>query len=374
MNTALTIILGIIGLGFLVLIHETGHFIAARLCKVTVESFSIGMGPVLFHKKISTTDYRLSLLPFGGYCGMKGESDFQKALEEGQPTIKGDPDSFYGVHPLKRIAIAFAGPFTNLFFGYIAFVIIAMIGYTYYTNSTVVRMANEVYKNTISQAYEAGMKSGDKIISINDKPMADYYEIANYVVLRPDEDLSISFIRDGITMNLTVHTLLEKETGRGLLGIVPDSNSTIERVYPSHSFFPALIEGAKQTYNLVISTIRSLKLLFKGIDLTNAVSGPIKISSMLGETVQQSFSTSIKIGIINTLEFLSLISLSLFITNLLPIPALDGGLILVAFIETVSKKRMSPKLLRNIQFIGLAFIAFLMMIAIMGDVKYFFIK
>lgn len=374
MNTTLTIILGIIGLGFLVLIHETGHFIAARLCGVKVESFSIGMGPVLLHKKFGNTDYRISLLPFGGYCGMKGESDFRKAIEEEKPVIEGDNDSFYGVKPYKRIIIAFAGPFINLVFGYIAFVIIALIGYTYYSAGTVVQMSDEIYENTYSAAHAAGMQTGDEIIAINGKPMNDFSELANFIILRPDEDLTITFKRNEETKEIVVHTVLDKETGRGLLGIVSDPDSRLEREYPSHSFFPALIEGAKQTHNLLISTLKSLRLLFKGIDLTNAVSGPIKISSMLGETVQQSFSTSFKIGIINTLEFLSLISLSLFITNLLPIPALDGGLILVAFIETVTRKRTSPKLLQNIQFIGLAFIGFLLIIAIMGDIKYFFIK
>ena len=78
----MTVIYGLIGLSFIVFIHELGHFIAARICGVTVESFSIGMGPVLLHKKCGTTDYRLSLIPFGGYCGMQGEKSFQQAMEQ----------------------------------------------------------------------------------------------------------------------------------------------------------------------------------------------------------------------------------------------------------------------------------------------------
>ena len=93
----MTIIWGIICLGFIVFIHELGHFIAARLCGVTVESFSIGMGPVLLHKTIKGTDYRLSLLPFGGYCGMKGEKAFQEALEKNLSAIPAESGSFYGV-------------------------------------------------------------------------------------------------------------------------------------------------------------------------------------------------------------------------------------------------------------------------------------
>ena len=105
----MTIVLGILCLGLIVFVHELGHFIAARLCGVEVESFSIGMGPVLLHKTIGKTDYRLSLLPFGGYCGMKGEQAFREALEQNLPEIPKEPGGFYGVHPLKRAIIAFSG-------------------------------------------------------------------------------------------------------------------------------------------------------------------------------------------------------------------------------------------------------------------------
>ena len=90
----MTIIYGLLGLSIIVFIHEAGHFAAARIFGVKVESFSIGMGPVLLHKLIGGTDYRLSLIPFGGYCGMKGEKDFQKAMEEGLDGIIAEKDSF----------------------------------------------------------------------------------------------------------------------------------------------------------------------------------------------------------------------------------------------------------------------------------------
>ena len=103
----LTILYGILGLGLIVLIHETGHLIAARICGVKVEAFSVGMGPILLHKTIKDTDYRLSLIPLGGYCEMKGEKAFSEALDSNAKEITGEPDSLYGVHPLKRAFIAF---------------------------------------------------------------------------------------------------------------------------------------------------------------------------------------------------------------------------------------------------------------------------
>ena len=106
-------IYGLLCLFFLILFHEFGHFIAAKIFGVKVEAFSIGFGPVLLHKKIKGTDFRLSLFPLGGYCNMKGEKDFQKALEENKKEISGDFDSLYGIHPVKRAVIGFAGPFFN---------------------------------------------------------------------------------------------------------------------------------------------------------------------------------------------------------------------------------------------------------------------
>ncbi len=210
-------------------------------------------------------------------------------------------------------------------------------------------MADEIYENVVSPAHEKGMQSGDEILSLNGKEMNDFTDIQTFISTHPDEDIEIFILRNNEKLTFTVHSLLDKETGSGKIGIVSDPNSIIEREYPALPFFPALVEGGKQTWNLVITTIKSLKLLFKGIDVSNAVAGPVRISNMLGETVQQSFDASFRIGIINTLQLLSLISLSLFITNLLPVPILDGGLILVALIETITRKRSSPKLLQNIQ-------------------------
>ena len=138
----MTIVWGILCLGLIVFVHELGHFIAARLCGVKVESFSIGMGPVILHRTWGETDYRLSLLPFGGYCGMKGEQAFRDALEQNLPEIPKEEGGFYGVHPLKRAIIAFSGPAMNLLFAVISLSIIAMTGYTFYSADNKVILAD----------------------------------------------------------------------------------------------------------------------------------------------------------------------------------------------------------------------------------------
>ena len=367
----MTVIIGIIGLGFLVFFHELGHFLAARLFGVNVLAFSVGMGPVLLHKEIKGTDYRLSLIPLGGYCSMKGENDFKKAVEENRKEIVGEPDSFYGVHPLKRLLIAFAGPFFNLLFGFLAFFTIAVMGYSYYSAGTQVSMADEIYEDMASPAHEAGMQTGDTIKAIGGKEMTDFSDISSYVATHPDEDIRITVDRNGEILEITAHTLLDKETGAGKLGVVSSADSVIERHYGPYSPAGAAIEGAKQCGSLISLTFKSIGILFKGVDVTKAVSGPARITTMLGDTVKEGFSEGARIGIISTLQFLALISVSLFITNLLPVPILDGGLILFALIEIVARRKMHPKLLYYIQYVGIAFIALLMVLALAGDVRYF---
>ena len=125
------IIYGLIILSIIVFIHELGHLFAALISGVKVESFSIGFGPVLLHKTFKNIDWRISLIPMGGYCGMKGEAEMSEALENNEDFVEFDKDSLYGVHPLKQIFIAFAGPFANFLTAYVALVIIALTGFSY---------------------------------------------------------------------------------------------------------------------------------------------------------------------------------------------------------------------------------------------------
>lgn len=450
----MTIVYGLLGLGLIIFIHELGHFIAARRCGVTVETFSIGMGPVLVHKKIGATDYRLSLIPLGGYCGMKGEKAFQEALEQKLDQIPKEENSFYGVHPFKRIIIAFAGPFANFLFTILAMSIIAMIGYTYYTTPSRIVLADEVYEGVTSRAAEAGLQTGDVITAINDREIAYFSDISEIVATSPEETLKLSVMRNNQMQEFIFASELDPSTGAGRIGVVNwvdtiiqgiqsesaayvaglmagdriievegfpvfntidfskiiQNRESINIVYerngntettllmlpqasPSdgtiadigiqwqtqavqtqtYGFFPAFVEGTKETFNLLGLTVKSLGLLFRGVDLTKAVSGPIGITIMLGETTKASFSAGFLIGIVTVLNFLSLISVSLFLMNLLPIPILDGGLILFATIECIRKKAINPSVLYKVQFIGIGFIVILFAIGLIGDFNRFII-
>lgn len=359
---------GILCLFFLILFHEFGHFLAAKLFGVKVESFSIGFGPILLHRTIRGTDYRLSLFPLGGYCGMKGEKDFQKALEEKLPEIKGEPDSLYGIHPFKRALIGFAGPFFNFIFAVIACAFINGIGYTYYTYSNKILITDEV---TTSVARDAGIISGDKIIKINEKEITDFSDLIEEVSVRPDEDIKITIDRDGSILEFTVHTELDKKSGSGKLGVAADTSEVLQKESPRYGFFGSIGHGFLDAIKSLSLTIKSIGILFKGVDMNNAVSGPARVTEMLGATVKEGFSAGFKVGFVSLMSLMSIISISLFFMNLLPIPVLDGGLILIALIEIIIRRRVSPRLQYYVQFIGLAFIAFIFIIGLKGDIFYF---
>lgn len=457
----MTVIYGLLGLSVIIFIHELGHFFVARFFGVHVESFSIGMGPVLLHKTVKGTDYRLSLIPFGGYCGMKGEKDFQTAMENKLDRIPAEKDSFYGVHPLKRIAIAFAGPFANVILAVAALSVVAMIGYDYYTSPNKIILASEFYPDSPLSAAEAGLHTGDRITAINGKRIEYFSDIVEAVSLAARKTLHVEADRNGTAMTFTLVPELDKSTGAGKIGVLnwldpviesaaensPAFNAGLQngdriieadgktvrntvdlyeilknlreadisverdsRIFQAHlslasqdeqsaqksaerensgnenlvsgiswqaikvhtktyPFFPALIQGARETFKMVSVTAQSIALLFKGIDLKQAVSGPIGITVLLGETAKEGFSAGFSVGVVTVCNFLAVISISLFLMNLLPVPVLDGGLILVAFIELVRRKSIKPKTLYAIQIAGICFIVLIFLLGMFADIN-----
>lgn len=365
------IVIGLICLCFLIFFHELGHFLVAKLFKIKVESFSIGMGPILFHKTIKGTDYRISLFPFGGYCGIKGEKDFQEALKNNYSKIEGEKDSMYGCHPFKRAAIGFAGPFFNFLFAFFAFTVILLTGYTTYSYSNKIIIASELDSSIQSQAGKAGLKTGDEIIKINNKKIEDFSDIIFEISKHPDEDIKISVLRDKEIIEFSVHSVLDKTSGTGKIGISADTTTLLKKEIKSKNFFLAIKDGFLESLNMTFLTLKGIFTLFKGVDLKNQVSGPARVADMIGEVVSESATQGKKAVFINLLNFMALISISLFLMNLLPIPVLDGALILFALIEGIFRIRLHPKFYYYIQFIGIFIIIIIFIIGVSGDFIYF---
>ncbi|WP_296325085.1 RIP metalloprotease [Treponema sp. UBA3813] len=367
----MSIIIGIIFLGFLVFIHELGHFAASRLSGVKVEAFSIGMGPVLLHKEWHGTDWRISLLPFGGYCAMKGEQDFEE-FYNGNTAV--EKDSFYGVKAISRAFIGFAGPLSNFLFSVFAFFVIAITGYTEIYLGNTVRLATEEYPELHSPAKDAGILSGDKIIRINQCEINIFDDLVEEVSAHADEDIQVIVDRNGRELEFTVHTDRDEKSGAGKIGImsVSDEDTLVRKEAKKYSFFPALARGFFETFKVIKLSFKGIAMLFKGeVKASESVRGPAGITSMLGNVAKSGFSAGFKSGIVSVLNFMALISVSLFIMNLLPIPILDGFLVLTSLIEAIFGLKVSPKARNVVQYVGIAIIAGLFMLALSGDFHYF---
>nr|MBP3282776.1 site-2 protease family protein [Treponema sp.] len=358
------ILFGIVLLGLIVFFHELGHFAASRICGVKVESFSIGMGPVLLHKEKWGTDWRISLFPFGGYCAMKGEKDID---DENSDLLAAPADSFFGVKAIFRAIIGAAGPAANFIFAILAFSSIFMVGYSYYSSEPVVQIASEIYPETHSAAYDGGIRTGDRILKINGESVSAFTDIQEIVSQRPDEDLTIEVQRESERLSFTVHSDFSEETKKdgsverkGKIGVM-----SMKEMKSGIAFHRAILKGAEQAATTTRLYAEGIVSIFKkgGAEFSESVSGPARITTMLGGSTKHGFAA--------TMDFMASISIALFFMNLLPVPVLDGWLVLVSVIEAVFRIRIPRKARTIAQTVGICLIVLLFLFAMASDIKYF---
>ena len=387
--TLLNIVIGLLGLGIVVFIHELGHFLAARLCKIEVEAFSIGWGTPILKKKIGDVEYRIGIFPIGGYCKFKGAADYggneyKEAWElhkKGEKPAKG---SFLGTSPQARILTCFAGPAFNFIFAIFLLSIIWGIGFEYPDFENRIALVSERIEQTeliedapleLYPADIAGLKTGDRITEINGKPISYYNEMREIIILNPNKELELTVEREGEpTQKITITPILNKSNGGGQIGVIPYS-SNYEMIHtPKYNLFTAIGRGAQECWSFLVMNVKSFKLLFMGIDLTQAVSGPARITYMMGEIATQGYNQGLGTALRGFAQFISLISIALCVMNLLPLPIIDGGMIILYFVELIRKKPAHPKVISIFQGAGMAIICILMVFALFGDILYFIRK
>ena len=440
------VLLGLLGLGVVVFVHELGHFIAARLMGIKVEAFSIGWGKPILKKKIGEVEYRLGMFPIGGYCKMKGHSDYDTAYNNPQD---GEEGSFFAAHPFRRIVACVGGPLFNLLFAVLVLSVIWGVGFEVNTLSNRIVLVSDI-REGVNRADEAGLLTGDRIVEIRGRRTETFNDIQRIIAVHAEEELPIRVERNGQMLDLAVRPALDRNTGAGRIGIYFWTDPLIERIaggspaeiaglqsgdrilrvngaelshtmalfamlherpsvleieylrggavsttalipiyteegavnlgiawqgvrYQNPRLSPplALARGVSETWRIFTISIRSLSLLFRGVDLTMAVAGPVRITYMIGEVAVEGFNRSFFDGLSSLANFLALISIAVCIMNLLPLPILDGGMIILYLVEGIRKKPPHPRFISAFQTVGMVLIFGLMAFALFGDISHF---
>jgi regulator of sigma E protease len=216
-----------------------------------------------------------------------------------------------------------------------------------------------------SPADAAGLKPGDRIESINGIAVPHTAELSKIMADQP-ADLSIDYTRNGTKHHTDIKPVYT-DTAEDSIGVY---FKTLTYRTPRLSFFGAVAKGVTEAWDTLAVSVQSLSLLFKGIDLTQAVSGPVRITYMMGDAATAGFTESVRDGFESLAAFLALISIALGMMNLLPLPVLDGGMILLFLIEMLIRRPIPPKAIMAFQTAGVVIIFGLMAFAIFGDVLF----
>jgi regulator of sigma E protease len=345
----------VIVLSILIFVHEFGHFLVARLANVKVLTFSLGFGKKLLTFRKGETEYAVSAVPLGGYVKMLGESTDDVIPEEEASR------SYSNKPPLVRIMIAFAGPFFNILFAALVFFVIFLTGYP--TPSTTTRIG-QVMKG--EPAYEAGLKSGDVVTRIDNKPVSQWTDLQKIVNTSEIRPLKFEINRQGQVLEIWITPKVRDEknvfgetVGKvALVGVAPATEIRRESVGG------AVIKAGIDTYNLTELTVVGMVKLIKGSISAKNVGGPILIFQQAGERA--------KAGKSSFLFFLALISINLGVVNLLPIPILDGGHIFFSIIELIVRRKIPDKTIEVAQKVGIGILVCIMVLATFNDVMRLF--
>jgi len=346
----LSILVFLFILGVLIIVHEFGHFIAARRAGVRVEKFYFGFGPELFKFKKGETEYGISLLPLGGFVKLAGDSP-----EE----YKGKDFEFLAKSPGRRFKIIFCGPLLNYVLGFLFFWLIFFVGYPTFT--TKVGGLLDGYG-----AKSAGLVVGDKIVAVDGGKVDSWEEMQKRIQLRQDASkVLLSIIRENREFNAEVmikDSDAEVMTQGGLrhLGIIGISPAD-EMITVKHGLFQSFVLGAKKTLDLSVITFKGLWWLATGkISMRDSMTGPLGIFYITSKAAS--------LGIIAVLHLMAVLSISLAIFNVLPLPVLDGGHILFLAVEKIRGKPLGIRTEQIATRTGLVLIVCLALIVTYNDI------
>ena len=323
-----TIIVFVLIFGVVVIAHELGHFLIAKLNGIKVLQFSIGMGPDIIKFTKGETKYVLKLLPIGGACMFEGEDGIYSTAPEGEEKEGQKPEgAFHEANVWSRIATVFAGPFFNFI---LAFVLsLFLIGFAGYDEPFLTRVSPGM------PLAEQGFQDGDRVTEINGRHIVVNRELKNYIQFHPlsDQPIELTVERDGqeITKSVTPR-LVKDEEGNDVyrLGFSYNIDRTKAGVWENIKY------SAYEVKFWIFTTIESLGQMFSGKVSAKEVSGPVGIVQVVGDVVSDSMPGGIGLVMCNILIMGILLTANLGVMNLLPIPALDGGRVFFLLVDQLT--------------------------------------
>ena len=342
----LTVAAAMFVFGLLVVFHEFGHFITAKLTGMRVDEFAIGFGPKIFRTRRGETVYSLRAIPLGGFNDIAGmDPSDNPAGERG-----------YCEKPvLSRMIVILAGSGMN-------FILPILIFFGIYCFQGVANPAPEPILGGVMEnmpAQQAGLQIGDKVLAVNGEVVTTWEEFTKKISYDEEKPVMIRYERNSQVAEVEVTPQIEKSTGRALIGVQRAVNYEPQDIFTS---FVMAIDHTKEILILMLNALVDLVKTPSGA----AVTGPIGIAQMAGQVAT--------LGFIPLMNFAALLSLNLGVINLLPVPALDGGHFVSLVIEAVRGKPLSPKALMYTQRVGIALLLLLTVVVTAKDIINVFLK
>ncbi len=354
----------IIILSLIVFVHEMGHYLAGRWCGIRITAFSLGFGPEIFgFDDRHGTRWKLSAIPLGGYVKFFGDEDASSKPDQEGFERMSEADravSFQGAALWKRTVAVAAGPFANFVLAIFIFAAMFMIYGKPVTDPVVAEVAAE------SAAEEAGLAPGDMIVSLDGTTIETFSDIQRYVSIRPGVNISVGVNRKGEIFNVSITPRSTELTDRfgnkmevGVLGVMTNQDAGHSRVIELGPL-EAVGEGVTQSWHIVSGTFRYIGNVIMGRMKADQIGGPVRVAQAAGQMASLGFSVF--------LQYAAVISVSIGLINLMPVPVLDGGHLMFYAVEAIRGRPLGP-VAQDIAFkIGLVLVLSLMVFATWNDI------
>ena len=353
----------VVVLGGIILFHEFGHYLLARLNGIAVVEFSVGFGPRLLSWVSQKTGirYSLKLLPLGGSCAMLGEFGEDEDEKEEVPDLKGV--SFFDKGPLAKMAVIAAGPLFNFILAFVfSLVILSWAG----IDPAVIAGTSEGMP-----AETAGLKEGDVITKLDGRKIHLSREISMYLMTAGQDPVQVEYRRYDETSSswTTEHTVIQPEfkDGRYYLGVILQGH----RDAPE-SLVQVLQYSVYEVRYWILTVIDSLKMIVGGKVTTNDIAGPVRIVTIIDQTVEENTQYGFVTVVMNLLNLMVMFSANLGVMNLLPFPALDGGRLVFLFWELVTGHPVSQRIEGAVNMTGMALLMTFMVFVVLNDLRILF--